>query len=248
MKRVTAISLAMLALALGAITSSASAEWGYGCDRPETSHCYGLADWLMNGKGEEVLGLVSWITTERMNVFDWYQGTSVSNEEWAADTPFPLWAEVGQEAGYDEGGGSDCCTLHWFTAWYTTVNNYGSNESPWVEPGWTPNHYLTAWCRTGFSGCKENQWCFEIGSGRAGCTPNGLFATATEVEVGMEAGTIVEPENWGHDETAVDWLNNNWHHWNTARYLAMKYGGKWTNHVCVGPPSPYPGWATWGTC
>jgi hypothetical protein len=72
---------------IGVVSSSASAEWGYGCNRPNNLHCYAYSDWAMSeAKGEQVLGLVSWITTERMNVSDWFRINNVSNEQWAAET------------------------------------------------------------------------------------------------------------------------------------------------------------------
>jgi hypothetical protein len=122
------------------------------------------------------------------------------------------WVEDGQESGWGAGG-HDCCSLRWFTA-YKNFFGYGANESPWSEPGWTFNHYLVRWVGGG-------NWCWEIGSGSAGCV-NALYDSSTEVQVGMEAGTEAEPENWGKAETAVDWLNQTWHHWNTASYIASR--------------------------
>jgi hypothetical protein len=90
-------------------------------------------------------------------------------------------------------------------------------------------------------------WVYEINGNPAG-TVNYLYSSSNEVEVGMEAGTEAEPENWGKAETAVEWGNETWHSWNKSTYQAVKYGGAYTNHVCVGPWGPKPGWVTFGTC
>ena len=233
------VAIAATLLTGGALCGPAQAEWGTGCDVGSSAHCYAESRWDMTGHGEEVLGLVSWITTERMNVLEWYRGAFVTNEEWAAQEPYHLWVETGQEAGWGEGG-KDCCSLRWFTAW-KNFSGYGQNESPWTVPSGTGNHYLVK-----FTG--GTSWCFEIGSGSAGCV-SGLLASSTSVALGMEAASPGEPENWGKAETDVDWLNQTWHPWNRTTYKASRYGGPYTTHVCVGALNPSDvGSVEFGTC
>jgi hypothetical protein len=234
------LTTTVLSAAVAVTNLSASAmAWGSGCSANQYQHCYGVANWPMKGKGEEVLGLTSWITTEHMNVFEWFDGAFVDDEEWAAQEPYGLWTETGDEAGWGSGG-HDCCSLRWFTA-ANTFHGYEANESPWTVAGWTENQYLT-------KSAGGSQWCFEINGGHAGCD-SGLYASATVARVGMEASSNGEPENWGHDATDVEWLNQTWHNWSTAKYEADIYHGGNTTDVCVGQNGyPYPGWAAWGTC
>jgi hypothetical protein len=213
--------------------------WGTGCTAELTKHCYGKADWNMKG-AEQILGLTSWITTERMNVPEWgYIHAYVDDEEWAAQEPYGLWAETGDEGGWGKGG-HDCCSLRWFYG-ANTGFGYEDYQSPYSVEGWTPNQYLTK-----FSG--GSSWCFEVNSVSRGCR-NGLYASANVAQVGMEVSSNGEPDNWGHDSTAAEWTNQTWHNWNFATYDANIYHGGYTTNVCIGQNGyPYPGWAAWGTC
>ncbi len=187
---------------------------------------------------EQILGLTSWITTERMNVPEWFRGAIVDDEEWAAMEPYGFWVEAGDEAGKGLYG-ADCCSLRWFTAYNN--GKYKANETPYNVSPWTPNQYLMK-----FAG--GSAWCFEINSSPEGCD-YGFVASASIAQVGMEAAEESEPENWGHDSTAAEWTNQTWHNWNFARYYASKYGGAYTTNVCVGQNGyAYPGWGAWGTC
>lgn len=237
MRRVILAALAA-AVIICAWSSPASAEWGTGCNE-YSNHCYGLADWTMGPPGEQVLGMTSWMFTEQMNVGEWWRSAFVDDEEWFAQPSIGYWAESGQESGWGAGG-HDCCSLRWFYA-YKDVHGYGAYESPYVLPPSPPNQYLIK-----LSGASA---CFEVDSNPVGCVAGGFLSASKEVQVGMEAAQEGEPTNWGHDETAVEWTDQTWHHWNSATYKAMNYAKQYTAHVCVGQNGyPYAGWAAWGTC
>jgi hypothetical protein len=175
-----------------------------------------------------------------MNVQEWFKGAFVSNENWLAQPSVNLWAEDGQVGGWSEGG-HDCCALRWFTAWYTT-SGYGQNEPGYVVPPSPPNQYLV-------KTVEAARDCFEIDSNPVGCAPGAVLSASKEVQVGMEAAQETEPTNWAHDESAVEWTNSTWHHWNKVSFVAQNKGHEFTPHVCVGQNGfPYPGWAAFGTC
>jgi hypothetical protein len=240
-KALVAFATFVLALVL---PSTALATWGTNCSLGEDDHCYGWANWVMSG-GEKVLGLESYIDTEYMNVFEYASGAVVDDEEWAA---FPSlyngWVEEGQRAGYT-GGGTNCCTLRWFTSAWLKSQKWYQNFSPWEEPGWTLNRYEMQ-AESTVGGAKE-RWCYVIGEGSAGCVGE-VGTESTRVVVGMEAGSNGEPENGGHDETAVLHENLKWYNWNKAMLEDRQYDGEPTTHVCTSAWLPYAGDINFGTC
>jgi hypothetical protein len=39
----------------------------------------------------------------------------------------------------------------------------------------------------------------------------------------MEAASETEPENYGKDQTWVEWTNGTWHHWNEAKWITESH-------------------------
>jgi hypothetical protein len=219
------LALAMLALALPA---SASATWGGHCTTAE--HCYGVAEWEMTGKGEEVKGLSSVIYTSGMYVPN--VGSSfVDNEQWAS---FPqrknYWVEDGQEAGLE-----NCCSLHPFYA-YDNKSGYHETDFPWTVEGYTWNSYTLE--------DPENNgtWCARYGPSETWGCMSGFPKYAKRVEVGAELADESKPENSGKDQTGVLHLNGLWEHWNAAYWVSTD------SEECVGGFEDIAGYINWWTC
>jgi hypothetical protein len=235
------------------LAPTASATWGRKCSVGNTHHCYGIAEWWMTGSGngnggEEVKGISGEIATDVMSVPLWEHDV-VTNEMWlSAPESEGGWAEDGQLAGEDvsteEGHEVNGTSIHPFYA-YEPNNGEGSFQV-YVYPGTVAPGSWQSYSEEDIY--SNGYWCAGFGFGTAACKA-GYPAFATDVQVGMEAGDELQPENAGQDHIIAQYTNGTWHTWPHAEYISQNYNGESeAGYVCAanygGSP---PGYTQWGT-
>lgn len=197
------------------LPASASAEWGSDCTN-HTPHCYALAQWNMGNESEKIEGLESNIDTTSMYVGDWDLGGEnfVSNEQWAG---FPAdngnWVEDGQMAGGPTGSTN---VMDWFWALKNNTGLYVIALPTGREEGYAWNNYKLISEGNG-------SWCAVVNGTTETCGMEDEPSTSKRVTVGMEAASETEPENYGKDQTWVEWTNGTWHHWNEAKWITESH-------------------------
>jgi hypothetical protein len=170
----------------------------------------------MGNESEKIEGLESNIDTTSMYVGDWDLGGEnfVSNEQWAG---FPAdngnWVEDGQMAGGPTGSTN---VMDWFWALKNNTGLYVIALPTGREEGYAWNNYKLISEGNG-------SWCAVVNGTTETCGMEDEPSTSKRVTVGMEAASETEPENYGKDQTWVEWTNGTWHHWNEAKWITESH-------------------------
>jgi hypothetical protein len=248
--RSVSISALLGVLLMLATASPANARWGQErCSL--VTHCYAVTAWAMKDPPESVKGAEDIPTTTSMNVPEYYNQATVSNEMWVSFANNQGgWLEVGQLAGRAVG---NCCTLHPFIAHALREDGYGYEEYIW----WNVN----AEARNIYKiedPAANGSWCQYIWSINWGCHSHpGYWATyADDLEAGIEAASDSRPYNGGSQEVdavAHDGSHRAWTGSQTSATGELKdsNGRPLPGGVMCETPnwsSNYPGNATWWIC
>lgn len=237
----------LLALVLAA---PAAARWGQ--ERCSfATHCYALTAWHMSDPPESVKGAEDIPTTTSMNVPEYFNQATVSNEMWVSFANNEGgWLEIGQLAGRAVG---NCWTLHPFIAHALRESGYGYQEYIWWAVTAEPRNIYKI-----EDPAANGNWCEYIWGNQVDCKskPGYWAAYADELEAGIEATSDTRPYNGGSQE--VDAVAHDGSHraWTGSRTSAVgelkdSNGSPLPAGVMCETPnwsSNYPGNAIWWIC